>query len=235
LSCPSCRTSLIIADTEEQERLRVLFDRVIEPLLSGVHTLELAGGEFLASRHLREVLALVDAEKHPHLRIVAWTNGTLFNEKTWTQLKNLHRRFQEIHVSLDAARPATFERIRRGGDWTTVRQSLEFIAGLRRTNQCEEFTLRFVVQRDNFREMGELVDLGNALGCDRVVFHELLNFGTFTAAEFVDLDVLDPRHPLRDEFTHALADPRLNDPIADLGNLTAIRAELLTEAAVALR
>ncbi|HWW59840.1 MAG TPA: radical SAM protein, partial [Thermoanaerobaculia bacterium] len=226
LSCPSCRTSLIIADTEEQERLRVLLDRVIEPLLPGVHTLELAGGEFLASRHLREVLALIDAGKHPHLRIVAWTNGTLFNEKTWAQLKNLHRRFERIHVSLDAARPETFERIRRGGDWSVVRQNLDFIARLRRMDECEEFTLRFVVQRDNFHEMGELVDLGRELGCDRVIFHELLNFDTFTAAEYAELDVLDPGHELRGEFARALADPRLDDPIADLGNLTAIRAEL---------
>ena len=227
LSCPSCRDVLIYADVQEQARLRSLLDRVIEPMLHSVETLELAGGEFLASRHLREVVARIDPVKHAHVRIAAFTNGTLFNEREWAQLSNVHGRFRLVYVSLDAARPGTFEKLRRGGRWDVVRGNLDFISGLRRNGDISEFGILFVVQLDNYREMLEFVQLGKELGCDTVKFHEFFDFDTYAPGEFQRLNVLDPNHPEHAEILRILADPAFDDPIVSLGNLTATRHRAL--------
>ncbi|HEY7509159.1 MAG TPA: SPASM domain-containing protein [Vicinamibacteria bacterium] len=230
ISCPSCRDVLIYAGVEEQKRLRTLIDRVIEPMLAEVETLEVAGGEFLASRHLREVIARIDPEKHPHVRIAAFTNGTLFNERAWADLANVHGRFQLVYVSLDAARPATFEKLRRGGRWDVVRRNLDFIAELRRADAVGEFAINFVVQRDNYREMLEFIALGKQLGCDSVRFHELFDFGTYPPGEFQRLNVLDPEHPEHPELLDTLRDRAFDDPIVNLANLTATRRRALAAA-----
>ena len=81
LSCPSCRTEVFVAVGREKQRLEAALANVIRPLLGSVETLEIAGGELFASKHLREVLAAIDREQQPNLQIAYFSNGTLLNEK----------------------------------------------------------------------------------------------------------------------------------------------------------
>ncbi len=81
LSCPSCRTEVLVALGQEKQRLKAALANVIRPMLGSVETLEFAGGELFASKHLREVLAAIDREEQPNLRIAYVSNGTLFNEE----------------------------------------------------------------------------------------------------------------------------------------------------------
>ena len=55
---------------------------------------------------------------------------------------------------------------------------MEFISSLRKQGAIEQFVILFVVQSRNFREMADFLRLGQRLGCDRVMFHELVDFKT---------------------------------------------------------
>lgn len=90
LFCPSCRTERYRATGKEEERLAKVLDNFIRPILDSLEILEFAGGEFLASKHLLEIIASIDRSKQPDLRLEVFTNGTLFNETAWKKISNVH-------------------------------------------------------------------------------------------------------------------------------------------------
>jgi len=223
LSCPSCRASLITATRQEKEEFEEILDRVIRPALPSLQVLEFGGGEVLASHHLRSVVASIDREETPDLRMAIMTNATLFDQNAWNALQNVHGMMHLVYVSLDAASKDTFEELRRGGVWEKTLANVEFIASLRREGEIGEFGILFVVQAGNFREMRSFVRLGKRLGCDRILFHELVNFGTYPEGGFEERSIATPGHPRHQELLAELCDPIFDDPRVDLTNLQSLR------------
>jgi MoaA/NifB/PqqE/SkfB family radical SAM enzyme len=201
-----------------------ILERVIRPALGTLKVLEFGGGEVLASHHLRSVLASVDHQENPDLRVAIMTNGTLFDRDAWSDLQNVHGIVHLIYVSLDAATKETFEELRRGGIWERTIENVEFISSLRREGEIEEFGILFVVQAGNFREMKDFVRLGKRLGCDRILFHELVNFGTWPEQGFEERSVVSPGHPQYRELLAELQDPVFDEPGVDLTNLRSLRS-----------
>jgi sulfatase maturation enzyme AslB (radical SAM superfamily) len=223
LSCPSCRTSIIVATPQERAAFQVILERVIRPALGSLKVLEIAGGEVLASSHLRSVIASIERQENPDLRVAIVTNGTLFDRDAWRALQNVHGIVHLIYVSLDAATKETFEELRRGGQWERTSANLEFISSLRREGEIEELGIQFVVQARNFREMKEFVRLGKRLGCDRILFHELVDFGTYPEKGFEERSVASPGHPQHQELLAELQDPIFDDASVELMNLQSLR------------
>ena len=91
--------------------------------------------------------------------------------------------------------PEVYEKLRRGGKFNDLVENLNFIADLKKDLNFD-FRLRMVVQRDNFLEIEKFYEWSKALGADGVEYTRILNWGTFTNAEFKDIDVLDPSHDL---------------------------------------
>lgn len=223
LSCPSCRVSLLIATPQEREEFQGILERVIRPALGSLKIIEFGGGEFLASRHLRSVVASIDRQQTPDLRVAIMTNATLFDREAWDALRNIHGMVHLVYVSLDAASKEAFEELRRGGVWEPTLRNVELISSLRRGGEIEEFGILFVVQASNFQEMKAFVQLGKRLGCDRIMFHELVNFGTYPAGEFEERSIVAPSHPQHQELLEELRDPIFDDPSVDLTNFQSLR------------
>jgi wyosine [tRNA(Phe)-imidazoG37] synthetase (radical SAM superfamily) len=163
----------------------------------------------------------------PDLRVILVTNGTLFDRKAWDRLANVHGIVRSVYVSLDATTKATFEELRRGGAWEETLANVEFISSLRRQGDIEELAILFVVQARNFHEMADFVRLGQRLGCDRVLFHELVNFATYSPTEFKARSVVSPSHPLHGELLARLADPVFDDPRVVLATFGTLRQQAL--------
>lgn len=227
LSCPSCRVSLLVATRQEREEFQGILERVIRPALASLQVLEFGGGEVLASSHLRSVVASIDRQQTPDLRFAIMTNATLFDREAWDALRNIHGMVHLVYVSLDAASKEAFEELRRGGVWEPTLRNVEFISSLRRQGTIEEFGILFVVQTRNFREMRDFVRLGKRLGCDRIMFHELVNFGSYPEGEFERRSIVAPNHPHHLELLTELQDPIFDDPCVDLTNLRSLRADYL--------
>ncbi len=69
------------------------------------------------------------------------------------------------------------------------------------------------MQAENYREMGDAVDLAREMGCKGVYFGRLTNWGTFTTGQYQEKAVFIPGHPEYDAFVEASRDPRLRDSL----------------------
>lgn len=218
LSCPSCRTEMIVANRERQALLDRMLHEFIVPFLADTRWLILSGdGDPFASRHYRGILR--ETAGNREMRIALHTNAVLCDERAWDDCL-LHGRTDAALVSIDAATPETYAIVRRGGDFARLRQNLEFLARLRANDEIKKFELAFVVQLINFREMPAFVQLGKELGVDHILFSEIQRWSrAMTDEQFRQAQVWRDDHPLRGEFSAILRDPMIADPIVRLGNV----------------
>jgi wyosine [tRNA(Phe)-imidazoG37] synthetase (radical SAM superfamily) len=228
LSCPSCRTQVIVANAQRQAALDRMLHEFILPFMKDTKTLDLSGdGDPFASRHYRAIMRET-ARTNPSLRINLNTHGVLCDEDAWIDC-SLFGRVDSVHVSVDAVRPKTYSLVRRGGDFQRLLSNLEFLSKLRTCGQLSNFALNFVVQRANFREMPEFVDLAVRFNVDRVLFSRILRWDrAMNEAEFAESQVWHHGHPEYREFVAVLRDPRLQHKIVKMGDL---RPEPISEQA----
>lgn len=221
LSCPSCRTSKIAADSATRARFDKLQEEAILPMLRGSKLVFITGsGDPFASKNFRSLIERLGPDDYPELRFQIMTNGMLFTRKEWDRFPSLHGRTAHLRISLDAATGPTHELLRRGARWPVMLENLAFAAELRAANLVERLDFAFAVQADNFREMGDFVDMAHHYGADHIGFLRLTNWGTFTSAEYASKAIFMPSHPDHAEFLEVMCDPRLRDPIATLNDLS---------------
>jgi wyosine [tRNA(Phe)-imidazoG37] synthetase (radical SAM superfamily) len=221
LSCPSCRVEKYAANSAERERFDSLQENAILPMLKDAKLVDVTGsGDPFASKNFRRLMEKLNAEDYPDLRLQIMTNGMLVNPREWERFPSLHNgRVTSMRVSLDAATGPTHEKLRRGARWQVMEENLAFISDLRKQQQIGELHFACTVQVDNFREMGDFVDLGHKYGADSVNFLRITNWGTFSTAEYARTAVFMPSHPQYEDFLAAMQDPRLRDPMVSLHDL----------------
>jgi hypothetical protein len=163
----------------------------------------------------------------------------LWTERVWESIPEETRALvRSATISIDAARAETYAINRRGGEFARLLERLAFISELRTTGPLEYLEIHMTVQANNYKEIPEFVELGRRHNCDRVTFHQMLDWGTFSANEFNARAVQFPGHPEHAAFVEMLRDPVLADPIVNLSNLSelkrrATRSDALTIANVA--
>jgi len=220
LSCPSCRTEAFAADADTRARFATMQERAILPLLKDARLVFVTGsGDPFASKNFRQLMTQLTPEAFPQLRFQIMTNGMLFTPREWDRFPALHGRVQILKISTDAAFGPTHERLRRGARWPVMLENMAFAGRLTAAGLVDHFELVFTVQQENYREMGDAVDLAHRVGATGVYFARLTNWGTFSADEYQRKAVFLPRHPDHDDFVRRMADPRLRDPIVLLGDL----------------
>ena len=218
LACPSCRGDFIVLRGKARQRASVIHERVLGRHLRDAERLIITGsGDPFGSRLYLSFLRTFDPAAIPGLRITLSTNGLLLNEETWRSI--CHNAVDSVDVSVDAATPATYA-ANRGGDFAQLLANLRFLGGLRAAGELARFELHFVVQANNFREMRAFAELGRELGCDVVCFKQLVNWGTYSAADYARRAVQAPDHPEHGELRELLRDPLLRDPRVYLHDLS---------------
>ncbi|MCI8287934.1 MAG: hypothetical protein HFH89_09830 [Lachnospiraceae bacterium] len=219
LSCETCRKELHIAGEQEAATACAVGELVRKELLPRCQFFILAGnGEVFASRAYAKAYESSESADIPYIRILS--NGTLFNSVNWKRFKQGKIGKIMVTFSIDAAREATYEDIRRGGKFDVVRKNMEFAAELRKQGELAYFRMNFVVQKKNYEEMPEFVRWGEELGADEVFFTKILNWGTFTEEEFREVSMMqeDGITP-KPELEEVLQDPMMKHRIVDLGTI----------------
>lgn len=229
LACPSCRTEIITARAEEQDAYAQAAERVILPLLKRVNGQSYisGGGEAFASKHYRSILAALNRADYPDLYLYLITNGQLITPQRWSEFPHLPEMIDILSVSIDAARPATYERLRSPGKWSTLMRNVEFMAEMRRSGKIRHFQINFVVQEDNYREILEFAELGARLGVDEIWFQRLTNYGAFDEETFAQADVTSPRHSGHAELLGILRNPVLQHRRMNLEMLMPLLPEVV--------
>ncbi len=127
LACFMCGHSLV-------DGLPVTIDpATIDTWLEKAQRVFLAGGEplWMSEYANPEAAKIFDAiiKRHTHLKINAYTNGTLMNE---AMAKLVLERFESIHFSIDTVDPAIYAKIRGKPLLPTVLENVERLARMKR-------------------------------------------------------------------------------------------------------
>lgn len=226
LSCPSCRTEVLQANEPERQRMDEMTDRIVLPLLQDAELVTITGsGDPFGSKTFRRLLTRLGGLDYPNLQYNIITNGQLLTPEMWDQFPRFRERVRHIAVSVDAATPETYRKLRRGGELEKLLPNLRYIGEHREELGIEHYRLGFVVQKENFREMPAFVRLAKEVGANELQFQRLINWGTFSHEEYKDKAVCLPDHPLHAEFLEIMQDPIFEDPMLELGMLRAFMPE----------
>lgn len=221
LSCPSCRSKIIIESANEHEILDVQ-SKLENEVLKDAKILIISGsGDPFGSPLYSRWLQTTSNGKLPHLKqILLHTNAQLWTPKMWSTIpKEKQKLIKSAIISIDAARSETYSINRRGGSFERLLENLEFIRVLRKHGPLEHVKISMVVQKNNFMEMSDFIQLGKLYNFDTVYFSTLQNFGTFSEEEYRDRAVHLPVHPRNMEFIDMLKNEIFYDSIVHPGNL----------------
>lgn len=195
LSCPSCRTTVIMANGEELEFINTNIEKIIKKFGKSIKTLYLSGSaDPFASKSIRKFLLNLDRSALPNLtHIHLHTNGLLLTNKMWSDLEHIHDLIKTIEISIDAANKETYEAVRRGGKWEVLLDNLRFLATVELNNK----RVSFVVQDTNYLEMEAFYNLMMSIFDSKVdvYFNKITNWGTYSDAEFMLKQIWAETHP----------------------------------------
>src|SRR5215210_841529 len=207
LSCPSCRTHRIVEKVSQSiEKARAVEEKLL-PILPTARVLHInPAGEIFASKPSRRLLELIDDKTCPNLMLDIISNGTLFSEEEWKKFPGIHNKVRSIRVSIDAASKATFEKLRRGGNYEAFIQNMEFLRRLRIAGVLPQLKFSFTYQLDNFREMITFVQFCEDMHADFALFERLQNIA-FSLEQYRERAVHYADHPLYMDFIDVIKNP----------------------------
>lgn len=226
LSCPSCRTEVIV-ESRARDRIDAIRERLRAEALGEARLLYITGsGDPFGSPFFRRWLQTMRRDEMPALeRIHLHTNAQLWTPRLWATIPaEIRALVTTADVSVDAATAGTYALNRRGGDFGVLLDNLAFVRTLRERGPLEWLGINMCVQANNYAEMPAFVALAHAVGADTAYFLHLDDWGTFGPAEYAARAVHRPAHPEHAALRAVLADPALDDPIVRLGNLAPLRA-----------
>jgi MoaA/NifB/PqqE/SkfB family radical SAM enzyme len=134
---------------------------ILEDLFPVLDELLVIGGEPLITPDCLNLISRMDAQKYPDLRLALITNGTVVSSDVMDLL--FARRISWILVSIDAATPETYSKV-RGGELSKVIEGVKKLNEIRhRHNDSWALTIGFVFMRSNMHEAIEFVKLADNL------------------------------------------------------------------------
>jgi MoaA/NifB/PqqE/SkfB family radical SAM enzyme len=112
------------------------------------------------------------------------SNGCLLNDSTIEKL--LEAGLQELNISLDAATPDTYRKI-RGGHLDTVLDSIRALIRVRNNRGASfpKVSVHMTAMLANISELPNFVELAHALGVDKVAFWHLNEDDSHDAVDWV--------------------------------------------------
>lgn len=233
LRCPSCRTQSSVHTQGEvyERRLKIhhnIFNDIEKNGFDKVRYFTVTGaGDPFCSRIFSDWLFNFDGSKYPQLKIVIMTNGVLLTPETWEKMSKIHSNIENVFISIDAATAETYRQIRVNGNFERLLRNIEFLGEMRRANKLQYLILALIVQKKNYREMVDLIDLAKKYHVDRVSFSALYNWDTWEMDEFRANSVCDPEHPEYPQLLEILKNPVFDEHIVMLGNLTTLRNQAI--------
>ncbi|MHC4941690.1 MAG: radical SAM protein [Planctomycetota bacterium] len=189
------------------------YEKIASELFTGVHRLSLSlSAEPLLHPQCCEMVALAKSYRIPTVYLA--TNGMLLTERISEHLVGAG--LDAINLSIDAATPPTFERLRKGGRFERVIQNIKILKKMRDGQGSRKplITLSFVLMQSNISELPEFIHLARSLEVDdihlmhMVPYEGLDNYGESLVHEKKKCnDALNEARRLARDFEMHLKDP----------------------------
>jgi len=198
--CPSCRTELLnhnkhhiirpINNSIAGKIKRLVIDEIGEQQVN----IRWAGGEPFISEVYVELMEYCIASGK-NIKHVIQTNGSYLIAKA-DLIEGLLPHIDQLRVSFDAGTAETYSRIRVNGTWDHLLKNVEHVQSqIARLRLKTQVVADFVVQRDNYQEIPELLAVCNQLGITHINYQRMWNWGTWPIEQFHDLNIYDLAHP----------------------------------------
>lgn len=213
LSCPSCRPEKVSlsADSPKYRELNELSHALTDTLLKDPNShvkINITGsGDPFASLAFRHYLEKIDGSKYPNLKFDFQTNGLLLTPLMWERMSKIHKNINSVSVSIDASTPETYSIVRRGGRFEVLMENMIFLASLRKKRKLDLLQVNFVVQQKNYKEIPSFAKTFIKLGCDKVSFSRIVDWGSYHPDDFFQQTVWQENHPEFNQFITVLSDP----------------------------
>ena len=202
LRCPSCRKGMIFHKEGSAYNLGIrLADKINDWLHDYAHPIQVhigSDGDPFAShvyRHFMEQTPQRDNIKYSIL-----TNGLMLKDFA-PRVPYVIQNLKELGVSIDGATRDTYEKLRLGGRWDKINENLEYISELKDRHGFR-FIMHYVVQKDNYHEMEDIVMLGEKYRADRVWFSRIQDWNTWH--NFSEHNIFDVQHPQHSDYRRHL-------------------------------
>lgn len=140
------------------------------PVLTNADTLSLhSAGDPMMYSKLWELLEKID---YSRTRISFCTNGVLINKENAERFVRLG--VQSLNVSIDAATPKTYKRLRRG-DLKRVVENLKYLKEIKKRygKEYPKIMVSMILMRSNLDEAADFVDLAFEVGAEVVRYSRL--------------------------------------------------------------
>jgi sulfatase maturation enzyme AslB (radical SAM superfamily) len=203
LRCPSCRKGMIFHKEGSAYNLGIrLADKINDWLHGYDHPIQVhigSDGDPFASHVYRHFMEHTP-QRH-NIKYSILTNALMFKEFS-PRVPYVIDNLNELGVSIDGATKDTYEKLRLGGKWDKINENLEYISQ-QKAKHGFTFKMHYVVQRDNYHEMEDIVLLGEKYNADRVWFSRIQDWNTW--GNFSEHNIFDPQHPQHQHYRDHLA------------------------------
>tara|TARA_R110000851_G_scaffold333415_1_gene512846 strand:+ start:1549 stop:2610 length:1062 start_codon:yes stop_codon:yes gene_type:complete len=230
LQCPSCRVKKILhrKGTTQYSQQQKINDRIVELFLTTptdrkFEIIVTGSGDPFASQIYREMLQNINGLDFPNLTVKLLTNGIMFTPKIWDTLSHIHPQLGNCRISFDAGTRATYEELNRvGGKWDLLLNNCTFLNEKTRQFPNFKLDLDFVVQENNYKEMGMFAELALSKwdNISSLHFSRLNDWQTWSQHDYQSRAVHLPHHPAHDQLLQQLKNPVLEHPKVFLGNMS---------------
>jgi MoaA/NifB/PqqE/SkfB family radical SAM enzyme len=165
LACTQCLRSLGLKpyklgdmDFENYQKILAQFPYVMNLSLNGF-------GEPMMYKRFFEIVAYTRKER-PWCKIGIYSNGMLINEERAHRLMDCG--LTELNISIDAAFPDTYRRVRRGGRLETLHENIQRLMRVKRETGAHfpMIGINFVLLNDNEGELVSFVEQAAEFGVD---------------------------------------------------------------------
>jgi hypothetical protein len=203
LRCPSCRKGLIFHKEGSAYNLGIrLADKINDWLHTYKHPVQVhigSDGDPFASHVYRHFMD--QTPERDNIKYSILTNGLMFKE-FHTRVHNVISNLNELGISIDGASKTTYEKLRLGGRWDKINENLQCISEQKHKHGFR-FILHFVVQKDNYHEMEDIIMLGKKYNADRVWLNKVEDWNV--SDRFADMDIFNTDHPLHTDYKDRLS------------------------------
>lgn len=167
-------------------------------------------GELFASKNILRVLQNWRPNSpDEEIEVILETNGSLFNEKNWSQIENLGKYNLKVSITVMGFDEPTYQFL--SGTTLPIQRiidNLHFVKSLRKKGIINTFEIGTVVQERNFREMPEFArKCIEEFEVDIVRLRPYFPFGDFDMGTKWLYDIRNPKHPYYSEYEKVLKAP----------------------------
>ncbi len=157
LKCVMCSYREAFAEELTIDEIKKLADELEQ---FGLRHIVYSGGEPLLRKDIVQICEIFCSKK---IKQTLLSNGLLLHKRS-DEIKNI---FDEIIISIDGAKAETHDKIRG------VKSHEIILNGIRKViseNHKQKISIRTVIQKQNFRELPEFIELAKSLGVQRISF-----------------------------------------------------------------